>query len=141
MYSKEERDIDWEDLLEEKYFDKLSMILEGTQLSFTKLNQIIRGKEKHITRNDLLTLSFLAYVSEQENERIEKNNAASEDYDQRMADFLNKTNDLLRKCGYFELYAPNPYDALLMCLLSSNVAITSFRNLWSWYLFQKEKRS
>lgn len=141
LYSKEERDIDWEDLLEEKYFDKLSMILEGTQLSSTKLNQIIRGKEKHITRNDLLTLSFLAYVSEQENERIEKNNAASEDYDQRMADFLNKTNDLLRKCGYFELYAPNPYDALLMCLLSSNVAITSFRNLWSWYLFQKEKRS
>lgn len=141
LYSKEERDIDWEDLLEEKYFDKLSMILEGTQLSSTKLNQIIRGKEKHITRNDLLTLSFLAYVSGQENERIEKNNTASEDYEQRMADFLSKTNALLRKCGYFELYAPNPYDALLMCLLSSSVAITSFRNLWSWYLFQKERRS
>lgn len=129
-----------EDILEEKYFDSLEMILEGAQLSSTKLNQIIRGKEKHITRNDLLTLSFLAYVSGQENERIEKSNTASEDYDQRMADFLNKTNELLRKCGYYELYAPNPYDALLMCLLSSNEAINSYKNLWSWYLFQKDKR-
>ena len=99
LYSKEERDIDWEDLLEEKYFDKLSMILEGTQLSSTKLNQIIRGKEKHITRNDLLTLSFLAYVSEQENERIEKNNAASEDYDQRMIYFRVKEYLLSQDIG------------------------------------------
>ena len=128
-------------VLEETYFDKLEMILEGTQLSSTKLSQIMNEKENHITRNDLLTLSFLAYVSEQEDERLEDDHMASEDYDQRKADFINKTNELLKKCGYFELYALNPYDALLVCLLSSNEAINAYKNLWSWYLVQKEKRS
>ena len=65
---------------------------------------------------------------------------ALEDYELRCSEngFMQRTNDILIKCGYHQLYAPNPYDSLLMCLVSSNEAINAFKNLWSWFLAEKE---
>ncbi len=127
--------------LDEGYADKLAGVLEGTQLSTTKLWQIENKTEKNITRNDILTLSFLAYMSEIEEYRISDAGTASQDYEIRCSEngFMQRTNDLLIRCGYHQLYAPNPYDSLLMCLVSSNEGVNAFRNLWSWYLTRREK--
>ncbi len=144
-------------VLDEKYFDQLDKILKETYISATKLSNIKNKKEKNITRNDLLTLCFLTYVIESENvwyadDEKDNDNETEEDkmkrhnekvkneYDYRKSGFLEKANDLLKKCGFYELYMPNPYDALLMCLLSSEEPINAFRNLWSRYLSQKAKR-
>ncbi|MCI9615381.1 MAG: hypothetical protein HFG93_09540 [Dorea sp.] len=131
------------DVLDAGYADKLAQILEGTQLSSTKLCQIANRTEKNITRNDILTLSFLAYMSEVEERRLGDEGTASEDYEKRCSEngFMQRTNDILIKCGYHQLYAPNPYDSLLMCLVSSNEAVNAFRNLWSWFLSRREKKS
>lgn len=126
--------------LDEKHLEKLANVLEGTQLSSTKLSQIKNKKAENITRNDILTLSFLAYMSKLEDERVKEDKGVGiNDYESRYAEFFRVTNKILEKCGYHGLYAPNPYDSLIICLLSSNEAIDSYRNMWSWYLSYKEK--
>ena len=112
--------------------------MEGTQLSSTQISQITSQKANNVSRNDILTLSFLSYMSELEYKRIENDMSAEDDYS-RYGEFISRTNNTLRKCGYYELYAPNPYDSLIMCLISSNEAINAYRNLWSWYLTNKER--
>lgn len=139
LYQPNRKDHYIEKVLDRDYLGKLACVLEGTQLSSTKINQIKKKKEKNITRNDLLTLSFLKYMSEIELSRLDADNKASDDYLLRYAGFMQETNEILRKCGYYELYAPNPYDALLVCLLTSGEAINAYRNLWSWYLENKTK--
>lgn len=149
LYSAEQAK-ELEKILDETYFDKVDKVLKETRMSATKLRNIEIKKEKNITRNDLLTLCFLTYVIEEEHKWFEwVENAKTEadkekrrvkEYNFRKSGFLEKANDLLKKCGFYELYMPNPYDALLMCLLSSEEPINAFRNLWSWYLSQKAKR-
>ena len=51
--------------------------------------------------------------------------------------FFQKTNEVLRKCGFYELYEPNLYDSFLMYLTASSEGIASYRNIWSWYLRNK----
>lgn len=149
LYSAEQAE-ELEKILDQKIFDKVDQVLKGTRISATKLRNIKIEKEKNIARNDLLTLCFLTYVIEEENKwfewvenaktEAEKEERRVEEYNVRKSGFLEKANDLLKKCGFYELYMPNPYDALLMSLLSSEEPINSFRNLWSWYLSQKAKR-
>ena len=149
LYSAEQAK-ELEKILDETYFNKVDKVLKETRISATKLRNIEIKKEKNITRNDLLTLCFLTYVIEDEPkwfEWVEKAKTEAEkekrrvkEYNVRKSGFLEKANDLLKKCGFYELYMPNPYDALLMCLLSSEEPINAFRNLWSWYLSQKAKR-
>lgn len=142
-------------VLDERYFEQVDKIFEETQISATKISNITNKKERNITRNDLLTLCFLTYVIESENdwygndERENVNGTEREkqyyekvknENDYKKSGFLRKANELLKKCGFYELYEANPYDALLMCLLSSEEPINAFRNLWSWYLSQKVKR-
>ena len=149
LYSAEQAE-ELEEIVDETYFDKVDKVLKETRISATKLRNIEIKKEKNITRNDLLTLCFLTYVIEEEHKWFEwvenakteadKEKRRVEEYNFRKSGFLEKANDLLKKCGFYELYMPNPYDALLMCLLSSEEPINAFRNLWSWYLSQKAKR-
>ena len=120
--------------------EKLGRVLEGTKLDASKLSQIERKKAKYISRNDLLTLSFLAYMSRVEKVREEQGSLAEEDYEGRKGGFFSITNEILRKSGYYELYTPNPYDSLLVLLVSSNEGIVSYRNLWSMYLTWKKKK-
>ena len=149
LYSAEQAK-ELEKILDETYFDKVDKVLKETRISATKLRNIEIKKEKNITRNDLLTLCFITYVIESENDwyaddEEDNDNETEEDklkkeYNDRMSGFLTTANELLKKCGFYVLYMPNPYDALLMCLLSSEEPINAFRNLWSWYLSQKAKR-
>lgn len=128
-------------VLGEKYGEKLELILKDTQLSSTKLSQIKTQKAENITRNDILTLSFLSYMSEiekkkrdkKEQEKYQKMSTEKKEdlFKTRRSDFVNKTDQILEKCGFYIMYAPNPYDSLLILLLSSSEAIDAYRNLWN----------
>ena len=138
LYQTYDEELGDNDILDNDYITKLGNVLEGTQLSSTQISQITSQKANNVSRNDILTLSFLSYMSELEYKRIENDMSAEDDYS-RYGEFISRTNNTLRKCGYYELYAPNPYDSLIMCLISSNEAINAYRNLWSWYLTNKER--
>lgn len=150
LYPMQTEDYDCKDVLPDKYLSAVESVLKGTKLSKSKISNIKNGKEAGITRSDLITLSFLAYMS-----RIEKMH--SEDRNKhgnwlkkpgskkqkapslsRYSGFIAETNSLLSRCGFYELYHPNPYDALIIFLISGNEAINAFRNLWGWYLAKKK---
>ncbi len=156
----------------DKYFEKLGRVLKGTRLENDKLSNIKNHREQGITRSDILTLTFLVYVTEdpdlfgdiedmldiatrteissfarrnlsarqiaEENSRLAKKAAraekeARETYDMLLAEFRRQANDNLRRCGFYELYLPNPYDGLLALLLASESPINAFRELWGTY--------
>lgn len=123
-----------EEILDKKYVSKLGEILEGTKLSDSKIYSILKGKKCTITRNDILTICFLEHMSGyEENYSCQGKHYAINSY----AGFLQKTNEVLRKCGFYELYEPNLYDSFLMYLTASSEGITSYRNIWNWYLKNK----
>lgn len=123
------------------YQKKLEKILKGTQLSSTKLSQISTKKAEHLTRNDILTLCFLVYVSDPDYKdtiyQLKSEQQRIEELQARRSDFLRKTNEILDQCHFHRLYAPNPYDSFLILLLSSDEAIDAYRNLWNQLLAQK----
>lgn len=140
LYPSFEENYYLKDVLNKEYLPKLEMVLKKTQLSSTKLSQIESKKAGDISRNDILTLSFLEFMSElDEKWNREGFQLTEKDYSNRSLDFIQRTNEVLDKCGFYELYAPNPYDSLLICLLSSSEAIDAYRNLWGWYLANKEE--
>ena len=138
----------YSDVLGEDYLDKLGAVLEGTKITPAKISHIRNGKKDNITRSDLITFSFLAYVSKLKKIREEQGYGDEMDFGRadlkdlskrsRYSGFFQQTNKILVKCGYYELYQPNPYDALIIYLLSHNEAIDALRNLWSWYLGKKK---
>ena len=123
-----------EEILDKKYVSKLGEILEGTRLSESKIYSILKGKKYTITRNDVLTICFLEHMSGYEETYLRQGKYyAINSY----TVFLQKTNEVLRKCGFYELYEPNLYDSFLMYLTASSEGIASYRNIWSWYLRNK----
>lgn len=146
LYSPQKETYDIDGMLDDKDLEKAAAILEGTRLEDNKLNEIETQKAKYINRNDILTLSFLAYASKIEYDFYQGHPAPEtppkeDDPGTRCAGFVESANEVLRKCGFWELYAPNPYDSLLVCLLSSGEAVDAYRNLWGWYLSKKKPRS
>ena len=123
-----------EEILDKKYARKLGEILQGTKLSETKIYSISKGKGCTITRNDILTICFLEHMSGyEENYLRQGKHYAIDSY----TVFLQKTNEVLRKCGFYELYQPNLYDSFLMYLTASSEGVASYKNIWSWYLRNK----
>lgn len=125
----------------------LSEILEGTMLSPTKIWQIEKMKDIEVSRNDILTLSFLCQMSEIEFDqddymeiRVKKSEESAvrkELFEERYDEFLLRTNRDLKSCGFQGLYLVNPYDCLLAYLTTCAEPLTAFRNLWGAYLDYK----
>ena len=148
LYPETAADWTFSDVLREDYLDKLGAVLEGTRITPSKISNIRNGKKVTITRSDLITFSFLAYASELKRIREERGDSNEKDFGRadvndlrkksRYSGFFLRTNKILVKCGYYELYQPNPYDALIIYLLSHNESIDALRNLWSWYLGKKK---
>ena len=123
-----------QEILDKKYVSKLGEILEGTRLSESKIYSISKGRKYTITRNDVLTICFLEHMSDyEETYSHHGDHYAIDSY----TAFFQKTNEVLRKCGFYELYEPNLYDSFLMYLTASSEGIASYRNIWSWYLRNK----
>lgn len=134
--------------LDDTYVEKLGDIFKGAMLSSTKLYNIQKGTEKNITRKDIVTLSFLAYVYEFENPDYSSPGYKEADLAENVwgaqpgyLNFVRKTNQNLEACGFYGLYDMNPYDLLLEYLSGNTEAISSYRNLWGWYLRKRKKTS
>ena len=155
LYPLESAEWEYIGILHDNYFEKLKDVLEGTGFSDSDIsnikssNGILKPK-----RCDLITFSFLAYASEMERRRERLQLKPVEDYGKpfdgrsndpetlsRYSGFVARTNELLTKCGFYELYQPNPYDSLIMFLLTSREAVNAFRNLWGWYLARKNRQN
>lgn len=146
LYGSEEDTLD--KTLKDTYVKKLGDVFKGAMLSSTKLYNIQRGTEKNITRKDIVTLSFLTYVNESENPDYDSMEYKEEDLAEDVwearpgyLNFVRKTNQNLEACGFYGLYEMNPYDLLLEYLAGSSEAISSYRNLWGWYLRKVKEAS
>ena len=148
LYTPSEDLICGDNSISDKNAEYLPEILDGTMFSATKLWQIEKQKEIEITRNDILTLSFLAQMAEIEFDQSEymeiQANANEADairqelFEERYADFLIQTNRDLTACGFQGLYLADPYDCMLAYLTTCSEPLTAFRNLWAVYLdYQK----
>lgn len=151
LYTPSEDLICGDNSISDKNAEYLPEILDGTMFSATKLWQIEKQKEIEITRNDILTLSFLAQMAEIEFDQSEymeiQANANEADtirqelFEERYADFLIQTNRDLTTCGFQGLYLADPYDCMLAYLTTCSEPLTAFRNLWAVYLdYQKNRQ-
>ena len=98
----------------------LGSLFSGARLSRQHLGEILEGKAQ-ITRYDLITLSFLAFLRK------------AEDCGQplkRYSAFIDTTNGILEKSDMGPMYPVNPYESfLMMCMLTDDPAGT-FSDVW-----------
>ena len=82
----------------------------------------ILNNNKEITRYDLINLQFLIYA---------KTFDARQSRNQRMKDFYESTNTILRNCSMGSLYAANPYECFIMMCIVSPVPLVTYADVWA----------
>lgn len=81
---------------------------QQNRLTRQRINKIESGKTA-VARTDLITLQFFIYA----------NNKLEMDPADRFREYIDETNDILKRCGMLTLYPVNPYESMiLLCLLS-----------------------
>lgn len=96
----------------------LSRQFHNFRLSRQRIDGVLK-KQMQVDRYDLITLNFFLY-SQKEYESPEE----------RLRDFMDDTNLILRESGLKELYLVNPYESfVLMCLLSE-VPLATYAEVW-----------
>lgn len=98
----------------------LSTKFAGNRLTRQRLKEIIAG-EAQITRYDLITMGFLAFVRKADN---------YEDRKKRYWVFLDYINNILEESNMTSLYLVNPYECFIaMCILSDD-PMNTFSDVW-----------
>ena len=92
----------------------------GTRLNRQHLGDILSGKAQ-ITRYDLITLSFFAFMRDAD----EKQTALK-----RYSAFIDMTNDILEKSDMGPMYPVNPYESFIMMCMLSDDPIGTFSDVW-----------
>ncbi|MGN0522658.1 MAG: hypothetical protein ACI4IG_00110 [Eubacterium sp.] len=92
------------ELIESKSLNKAE-IIEGAEMSEVYAYQIISGIKKHPQREKVLCLAFGMKLS------------------------FKETQDLLKKTGYAQLYAKNPFDSVIIYGLCKGLSIIEVNNL------------
>ena len=94
------------------------------KMSKQRLDTLIKGTAKDITRQDLITLHFYGYALELQN-GVESDNSQKtylseyEVPEEQVHDFQDSMNRILTDCGFGKMYYANPYEAfILMCVAS-----------------------
>ncbi len=96
----------------------LSKQFHNFRLSRQRIDNIMK-KQQQVDRYDLITLEFFLF-SQKEYEYPED----------RLKDFMNEVNQILKESGLKELHPVNPYEAfVLMCLLSE-VPLATYADVW-----------
>ena len=96
----------------------LSKQFQNFRLSRQRIDGVMK-QQLLVDRYDLITLVFFLY-SQKEYESPED----------RLKDFMDETNRVLRESGLQELHPVNPYEAfVLMCLLSE-VPLATYADVW-----------
>jgi len=99
---------------------KLNEQFAGRRFSRQRIGEILSGRAE-INRFDLITLNFFVFSQK----LTEFPNAK-----QRYVQFLDSTNDILKKCFMGSLYIQNPYECfVLMCILSLD-PLGTYADVW-----------
>ncbi len=92
----------------------------GARLNRQHLGDILSGKGQ-ITRYDLITLSFLAFMRSGGEER----NALK-----RYSAFIDMTNGILEKSDMGPIYPVNPYESFIMMCILSEDPMGTYSDVW-----------
>ena len=98
----------------------LNSQFSGARLNRQHLSEILSGKAQ-ITRYDLITLSFLAFLQ-----------TSGEDMPalKRYSAFIDTTNEILEKSDMGPMYPVNPYESFIMMCILSDDPIGTFSDVW-----------
>ena len=98
----------------------LNSQFSGARLNRQHLSEILSGKAQ-ITRYDLITLSFLAFLR-----------TSGEDMPalKRYSAFIDTTNEILEKSDMGPMYPVNPYESFIMMCILSDDPIGTFSDVW-----------
>ncbi|MGN0465499.1 MAG: hypothetical protein ACI4F9_04015 [Lachnospiraceae bacterium] len=104
-------------------------LFKSTKLTLNSLHEFVGESEK--SRNQILTLAFLEYILQDEEENSEIWEDEELDITEILEDFDYQVSDVLNELGYMSFYLGNAYDAFLYLLLCSDLPLDIFQNLWS----------
>lgn len=111
------------------YAQLLSPILQGKRLTDTRISQLRILGAPALKRHELLTISFLYYLSPQQQAQQQQDAISSDAWEQ--AQYMQAlVNRELTECGFHPLYLPNAYDCLLAYLTLCGEPIQTYRFLW-----------
>lgn len=99
--------------------DGLGKYLWANKLTRQRIASILKSTpdKNSITRYDLITLNFIIY-SEKEYQG---------DYQiSRCDDYIDDTNQILEKCGFYRIYPVNPYELLILICLVAVMPMDAF---------------
>ncbi len=102
---------------------------KSTRLTLNSLHEFVGESEK--SRNQILTLAFLEYILQDEEENSEIWEDEELDIMEILEDFDYRVSDVLSELGYMSFYLGNAYDAFLYLLLCADLPLDIFQNLWS----------
>lgn len=104
-------------------------LFKSTRLTLNSLHEFVGESEK--SRNQILTLAFLEYILQDEEENSEIWEDEELDIMEILEDFDYRVSDVLSELGYMSFYLGNAYDAFLYLLLCADFPLDIFQNLWS----------
>lgn len=126
----------------ERLGELLENVLEGTEITPTRLNIIESQTDTIITRNELLTIAALHSMGISQfygNDSGVVSKQKERDYIlEQLQDSKQKIDEELIKCGFQPLYLANPYDCFIIYIAAAYEPIDVFRDLWGVYLNYKE---
>ena len=98
----------------------LNIQFAGARLNRQHLGDILSGKAQ-ITRYDLITLSFLAFMRNVDEEQTAL---------KRYSAFIDTTNDILEKSDMGPMYPVNPYESFIMMCMLTDDPMGSYSDVW-----------
>ena len=89
------------------------------RMSRQRITDILKQK-RNVKRFDLITLLFYVYSQSTETENARD----------RVLLFIDEMNEILKRCGMYELYPVNPYEAFVLMCLASEFPLDVYAEVW-----------
>ena len=97
----------------------LSSHFQNKRMSRQRLERLLKRKSP-VNRFDIITLEFFITASRLEDEYP----------DERCRTFIDRTNEILEKCGFTGIYPVNPYETFVLLCLLTEFPIASYADIW-----------
>ena len=101
-------------------------IIEIPTFPEKSLEKKISDRETEITREDILMAVFLYCTCGMGDAEVD----GGESYPERKAEFVYEANRNLDKCGFSEIYLPNPFELFLVSCLLQKRPLNYFLTVW-----------
>ena len=106
----------------------LNELFRGKRLNRQHIQEIMDGTGL-ISRYDLSTMSFFVVA-----QTVDPDETATGRY----RTFIDRTNEILDRCGMGHLYVANPYEAFLMICMLTDYPLGTYVDVWEYSYEQEE---